>query len=372
MIENKITMNRIKKSTIRNINSTIVRYILTVIGFGAIIVSLGFTTSPFSYFIYLLTYMIGFSLVAIVYVHTRTHFDFEDSKKIAFILGLNWCIGFVIWLPMLGEARPGALMLSLGIISYYYRYGNLLLSIFSCGIIVLLYVAGCSISHFYLNQPGDIVYDLYIIAAFIPVSLLLISVGTQYSQQKYKLTKLVKQQANLYSKLSKAHTELELVATTDELTRLANRREMNNRLTYEFDRIKRSKEPLSVLIMDLDNFKSVNDRYGHSFGDFILKEFADVLKNNLRSTDYIARWGGEEFLVLMPNTNGQQAKYKAEELARKVREREFTQEDQSVTITVSGGVAEVNANLSIEELINLADSYLYKAKSAGRNRVFGG
>ncbi|PID42528.1 MAG: hypothetical protein CSA52_01405 [Gammaproteobacteria bacterium] len=371
MIETRVNTSTMKSVAVRNIAFSIIGYFLGIVCFGAVIVPLGLAESPLSHFVYLFVYAASFSYLAMAYVRSRACFDYRDSKVIGVILGANWCIAFVLWLPMLGDARPSALILSLSIISYYYRFSSVFLSIFCSGIIVLLYVLGSIVSHVYLKQGGDITHDLYMIAAYVPISILLTAIGAKYARQKYALSKLVKKQENIYQKLSQAHVELELLATTDELTKLANRREMNTRLAYEFDRVKRNNATLSILIIDVDHFKSVNDRYGHSFGDKVLKEFANVLKRSLRATDYVARWGGEEFLVVMPDTNGKEARHKAEELARKVKSRKFSQQGQNVTMTFSGGVAELSPELSIEGLIHLADNRLYEAKKAGRDRIIG-
>lgn len=166
---------------------------------------------------------------------------------------------------------------------------------------------------------------------------------------------------------------LEKLLDRDYLTGLYNRRFFMERFLEEVAWSVRYKEPLSLMMLDIDYFKKVNDTYGHSCGDEILKQVADTLLSVLRTEDIIARYGGEEFIVLLPNTGIEGASTVAEKLRSMVQSIIFFCEDKNIklNITVSIGVTTYygDADLSPDMLIGQADGALYKAKEGGRNRV---
>ncbi|GGC64029.1 GGDEF domain-containing protein [Marinobacter halophilus] len=166
--------------------------------------------------------------------------------------------------------------------------------------------------------------------------------------------------------LAKAH---EHAARTDELTGLANRRDMQNRLNTEFSRFKRSGHHFSVVLIDLDLFKRVNDDYGHDAGDRVLQQFSELTRTIVRQSDVAARWGGEEFLLLLPDTTLLQALTLAERLRSEVAATEFRHRDELLPVTISAGVCSISKAGSVNELLKQADIQLYNAKDAGRNRI---
>ena len=156
----------------------------------------------------------------------------------------------------------------------------------------------------------------------------------------------------------------------DALTGIFNRATFIDFLTIEFQRYQRYMEPFSLILFDIDYFKTVNDTYGHEAGDKVLKGIARCIENILRKTDVFARYGGEEFVLLMPNTDHKSGQIVAHKLREIVQETEFIYEGQKVPITVSVGITEVDpAVKDIETFINRADGLMYKAKEGGRNRV---
>ncbi|MFH1217850.1 MAG: diguanylate cyclase [Pseudomonadota bacterium] len=173
------------------------------------------------------------------------------------------------------------------------------------------------------------------------------------------------------SELLEANKQLEKLSTTDALTGLANRRYFLECFAAEYERAKRYRHHLSILIIDVDFFKKVNDTYGHICGDVVLKRTARLLKKNVRGTDLVARYGGEEIVVLLPETDNEQALVIAEKLRRDVASQRILCEGSPLSITVSIGVAtqpETNFG-EAEQLFNAADQALYKAKNDGRNKV---
>jgi diguanylate cyclase (GGDEF)-like protein len=164
-------------------------------------------------------------------------------------------------------------------------------------------------------------------------------------------------------------SKLEVLAITDPLTQLFNRRYFEAIIEKEFSRTARYKFPTSCLIIDVDHFKRVNDEYGHRTGDLVLKELATIIKDCLRKVDTVARWGGEEFVVLLPETNKVNAVRAASRFLSTIASRAFSGITRQVTVSI--GIASV-PDPSIdtaEQFIDKADFALYEAKSKGRNRI---
>ena len=166
---------------------------------------------------------------------------------------------------------------------------------------------------------------------------------------------------------------IERLSMTDSLTGLNNRRSFNDRLRQEWGRAVREEISLSLIMLDIDNFKNYNDTYGHQAGDLVLKAVAGIFDNMLkRSTDFVARWGGEEFIILLSGTDREGAVKLAEDIRTEVENTEIELYNGiSTKVTVSAGVSELIPNQEdiIDRFISDADKAMYIAKSQGRNRV---
>jgi len=159
-------------------------------------------------------------------------------------------------------------------------------------------------------------------------------------------------------------------ATRDPLTGLNNRRLLMDRLAEEEQRAKRTGQPLCLMMMDLDKFKRVNDTYGHHAGDKVLQRFAKIARAAIRATDVIGRYGGEEFVVVLPNTSAEKGLEVAERLRKQVEEDVILLGDgQEISATVSIGFAEMTASEDSAVMIERADVAMYSAKETGRNRI---
>ena len=153
----------------------------------------------------------------------------------------------------------------------------------------------------------------------------------------------------------------------DALTGLWNRRQFDVVANQELERARRYGEPVSLLILDIDHFKAINDSRGHLVGDAVLIEVAAILRTDTRASDCVARWGGEEFAVLMPETDGAEATRAADKIRAVVEANAFS---CAMPVTLSVGIAEFHAEIdSLDDLIRRADDALYRAKTGGRNRV---
>ena len=163
--------------------------------------------------------------------------------------------------------------------------------------------------------------------------------------------------------------ELRTAVRIDSLTQLPNRAAFDERLNEFLKRLDRTSEVFSLLLLDIDHFKKVNDTYGHVNGDRILKGVATKIKANIRTNDIPARYGGEEFAVLLPNTNLQTAESVADRMRQDIAKTIFKLDNNDIRVTISGGLAECCKGLSAEKLIGNADQALYKSKGEGRNRI---
>jgi len=169
-----------------------------------------------------------------------------------------------------------------------------------------------------------------------------------------------------HRELEEANNRLRRLAVTDELTELRNRRAFEERLGVEFSMARRRKRELSVLLIDVDNFKQINDQWGHAAGDEVLRRLGTILRTTVRLPDLPARYGGEEFVVLLPESGTPSALG----LARRLMERIAAEQWEYAPLTVSIGLASMNSTLANGfQLVEMADEALYAAKRAGKNRV---
>jgi two-component system, cell cycle response regulator len=172
----------------------------------------------------------------------------------------------------------------------------------------------------------------------------------------------------LQDQLWQRNAELDRMTRTDSLTGLYNRRHLEQELHNQLSSADRHHDPLSVILLDIDHFKNVNDTFGHPAGDLVLDEFARRLNQGLRAGDIAGRWGGEEFMVILPRTDLTSAVDVAERIRTLIAATTFNAAGQRITVTVSGGCA-LGPTEDPGALIQVADTHLYQAKASGRNRI---
>lgn len=181
--------------------------------------------------------------------------------------------------------------------------------------------------------------------------------------------------SRMAARLESAYQTIEIMAVTDELTQIFNRRYFHSTLNREIDRSKRYGHPISLLMLDIDYFKRVNDTYGHQMGDDVLIGVADVVKSKTRDSDIVARYGGEEIAIILPATDIPGAVQCAEKIRKAIEDKSFTtDENKKISITVSIGVSSINpiedeVENQAKKILKNADMALYEAKKSGRNRV---
>jgi diguanylate cyclase (GGDEF)-like protein len=169
--------------------------------------------------------------------------------------------------------------------------------------------------------------------------------------------------------LQQALATIRELAQVDELTRLSNRRHIVEVLGIEHGRCLRAGQPLSVVLIDLDHFKAINDHHGHAAGDAVLREFAEVLRGGLRESDFAGRWGGEEFLVVLPQVRAGVAAVLVDRLREAMAQMSFDHVLPGLRISFSAGASEYGAGESTHQAIERADQAMYLAKEAGRGRT---
>jgi diguanylate cyclase len=193
----------------------------------------------------------------------------------------------------------------------------------------------------------------------------------RYQRLDARLNKIVTISDRYQEQLREVTRRLDSMARADPLTNLSNRRDMVECLDREVERFGRYGKDFSILLFDIDDFKRVNDDYGHDAGDRVLKSLALVFLENLRRSDACARWGGEEFLILCPETGIEQARVVGEKCVRATAAMEVETKAGAIRITLSGGVAAMRSGLDRDSLIIQADEKLYVAKASGKDRLLG-
>ena len=184
------------------------------------------------------------------------------------------------------------------------------------------------------------------------------------TQLRQKLQVMEQQCQDLQQKVVEKNQQI----LSDPLTGLRNRLAYEEAILYELERFKRYARPVSLLILDLDKFKQVNDNYGHNVGDKVLQMVARTLAKNIRNVDFLARYGGEEFVIIFPELELREARQVAKKICKAVEDTRLDVDGHSIHMTVSGGIARIHPEDSAESLFERADMALYLAKERGRNR----
>ena len=260
-----------------------------------------------------------------------------------------------------GDAR-GLVLSVLAMILFFGTFGLTMAEVIGIGVYALLAFAsaiGVS-SRFNANASGylDIAYALMV--------LILLSGCIALNLRIQRIRAKLQQQREALAQALEVNREL---ATRDELTGLINRRAMLDLMALEHSRSLRSGRPLLLAQLDIDHFKPINDQHGHATGDRALQAFAGTVRASLRDSDVLARWGGEEFVLMLTDTSADQARGLLERIRQAVQALEIAHSAGSLQLTVSIGLAQHLPGDTVEHTLERADQALYRAKALGRNRV---
>lgn len=326
--------------------------------------------------------LFGFrALVQFVYQWGETSLDnIQNVKKVentlkftSFFMGCCWAVSPFLFSELNNDLLTTSAIFAalITIISIFSIMSLPRIDFFILFLIPLLCRIYYQLFHYHTqNMP---VLDLFMGVNLFVVTQIVLS---------FKLRDIYQNQIHLKIKnedlalsLSKSEEELKQMVSLykslslhDELTSLPNRRYLQN----AFNQYKSSTEAAAkyaLMVVDLDHFKRVNDRYGHQTGDLVLKEVSELLKNNIRKNDVVARVGGEEFVILLPNIQETELLVVSERLRRAIENRQFNVNNEDFTITVSIGISLNTLKLEMEESFELADQAVYQAKRNGRNQI---
>jgi diguanylate cyclase (GGDEF)-like protein len=227
-------------------------------------------------------------------------------------------------------------------------------------------VAGLGLTMWWMQASDPVRYPPAVeMLTFAYTAVALLAIALLTGEMNKLRARLKRQKEELQAALATIRT----LATVDELTSLANRRHMNEVLSAEERRHGARGQPTCIALLDIDFFKQVNDRFGHAAGDEVLRSFANAARAELRVSDVLARWGGEEFLLMLPNTEQAEAAVVLQRMAAQVGALRVPGLDLGRPITFSGGLAARQAGEPLADTISRADKALYMAKSAGRDRI---
>lgn len=215
-----------------------------------------------------------------------------------------------------------------------------------------------------LHSTTDETAGLFV--AYVFILFVVLSATTFLTWRLQQMSSHMRRQKN---QLAAAFEKIQKIATRDELTGVANRRFMLEKIHDEALRAQRTSSPLLLAMLDIDHFKRINDQYGHQQGDRALQMVTSVVQNNIRTNDTLARWGGEEFVILLTDTDLSVGEVCLDRVLRKVAEMEVPMGNDCLRLTVSIGVTPYRSGESVEKTLARADAALYAAKAQGRNQI---
>ena len=337
-------LHKSKKVVMRNFLLSMLAYHVAIF-IGYLSVWLGvsrYSTADFSYLL-LLIYVTS---ISITYWHLKpAQISRTYSNKIMSIQAVNWFLIFALWSFLMVDMRATSLVCAMMAMAFLFANSSFSYSLLLSFLVASLYLLIGYIGGHYFAHPWSVSDDIINASAFFLSAVLI-------GYMVHATTVLLRQQAY-----------------NDFLTKLLNRRAMSNFIEAEFQRSLRFNTPATLVMMDLDNFKVINDRFGHGGGDAVLVHVADELKQHLRGTDHLARWGGEEFLALLIGVSPERAQFVVERALMQLHNKPLSYKENSIKVSFSAGISALNDFDSAEAAIQEADRMLYVAKKAGKSRV---
>lgn len=341
--------------------------IAALIVFASVLLDLSHYSSDS--FVKILFAIIVIKLIFVVIIHFKKDLTKSFAQSMLVLQLFAWYVVFCITLFFMAQLKVLLLITSIMAFIFSLKHANFRVSII---IILLISVSYYIIAYTginYFQQPGDLRFEALVLTSFTPVCIFVAYMAEKENRQQTLLQAAFINIEKVTREREIAIKQLEHVAATDELTGLPNRRSMRAMLEHQMQRFLRYKSPFCVLMIDVDHFKLVNDKYGHQSGDDVLVHIAEVMKSTLRTSDILARWGGEEFIVMLPDTSLNDATEIAKRLCNEVEKSYLVISQKKLYFTISAGLTQTVKQSSIDEIIQSADRMLYQAKDYGRNRV---
>lgn len=370
---------RRKKILIKYTKFVFVAYCITqVVSLSAYL--LGFSSVGFADILFVASVTLGSTVIFGIIVKTRKTVTTRFANAVYYGQFAVWIVMYTVWILTLREIRVIVLFCALMALCFLLSNAKLIQSVLITVGATVIQIAGSYYAIIHLNQPGSFGLEVFYTLCFLASALFICNLSDQFSRQRAEIkeAKRIAEQSRdaLREETEKAHrlnAELKAALTTirelsirDELTGLYNRRHLMSMLEVEKKRADRTRQPFSVVILDIDHFKRINDTYGHLKGDEVLKVVAKIVQESLRGTDFCARFGGEEFVIVLGQTLENGALAFAERVRLLVSSTEF---ECGLKVTASLGVAEYQPTMEISQVVSRADEALYRAKNGGRNRV---
>ncbi|OYT88752.1 MAG: hypothetical protein CFE43_20880 [Burkholderiales bacterium PBB3] len=326
---------------------------------------------------------LGISLVFVVLIKLKKTLTPQFTKFVFFGQFVAWLVLYAAWLLVLRETRVMALFF--GLMALTFSLSNtrsiqsLVITLGTCTI----QIAGSFVAIYYLQQPGSFALEVFYTLCFLPSALFICSLSGQYAKQRVEIKEAKRaaehnsaalvlemdkvRQAN--AELERALGRIEELAIRDELTGLYNRRYLMDALEREKKRADRTGRLFSMIMLDIDHFKRVNDTYGHLQGDVVLKAVAKAVQAAFRVNDFSARYGGEEFVVVLEEVDPAGAVLCTDRLRKSIEALQFPEIADGFSVTVSLGYTQFQRMETVAQTLARADAALYRAKDAGRNRA---
>jgi diguanylate cyclase (GGDEF)-like protein len=294
-----------------------------------------------------------------------------------------WLVMYTVWLLVLRETRVMALFFALMALAFSLAHTRMAQSMAITLGTSIIQIAGSYWAIHVLQQPGSFALEVFYTFCFLPSALFICGLSGQYAKQRVEIKEAkgvaernssalsveMGKVQDVNAELEKALTRIEELAVRDELTGLYNRRYLMDALEREKTRADRSGRLFSVVMLDIDHFKRINDNFGHQQGDVVLKAVSKAAQDAIRSNDFCARYGGEEFLVVLEELPVSGARACTERLRKSVEALTFPELGDDFHVTISLGYTQYRQSEPLAQTIARADAALYRAKHSGRNRV---
>ena len=293
-------------------------------------------------------------------VYTSYHDMTDRARKMCIWYMYIWSIVIV---SLVGWGVTGAqnflfvLLLFAFMTSYENVYKKLMIPVFLCVSRLLVFIFTSRFGPIVkVRTGGETFFQLSSSTAMFAISTLLVMYFSQHALE-------------MEQKLISHNREIEAIAEHDTLTGLFNRRAIQGHINNELAEFSKNKKGLCIAIGDLDEFKMVNDMYGHDAGDLVLKKVAEIFETFMNGNGYVARWGGEEFIFVFTHNHKEVCAEKLEMLRKTIMLSEVNYGEHEIRVTMTFGLAEYEAGMDINEVLIIADKRLYRGKSSGRNQV---